>query len=146
MQEAISKPWPRALLRRCRIDNVVNFRHFVGRKTAQASVLLYQFFIGRDVHAKKFVVGNVALQPLNGRAKTFQHAIRFGRRIFKIVCSQLADAGHIAFNYILWHCHFLVNVATNVTAHHCNIADTQLLSEVLSRSKAQRHTSNLDTF
>ena len=58
----------------CRLDNSLDSRNVIRRKSAETRVLLDHLLIRRDVDAIKLVVGHIALNPLNLRSQFIHHA------------------------------------------------------------------------
>jgi hypothetical protein len=57
------------LFRRGRINGGFDFRNPVRRKSALMRILADRLFVRRDVHTIDLVLGDIAVQPLNFRAK-----------------------------------------------------------------------------
>jgi hypothetical protein len=55
------------LLSSCRIDHGTDSRNPTGRKTASPGMFTHRVFIGSDIDAIDFVIGDIALYPLSLR-------------------------------------------------------------------------------
>jgi hypothetical protein len=60
-------------------------------------------FIGGDIHAVNFIVGDIALLPYHLRAHLSKYITRLDGNALKFSSRQLARSWKVSFNYILWH-------------------------------------------
>lgn len=93
-----------------RIDDRPNLRDAVGGETALLRVLPDSVFIRRDVDAVNFVVGNVAVNPLNLRAHVSQYAARLLGNGLQLLWRQLSHFRNVSLDDELrhaWTPHFL---------------------------------------
>src|SRR6202042_3397758 len=80
-----------------------DLRDFVGGKAAGLCVLPYGVFVGSDVDAIDFVVGDIAVQPLDLRPHVAQDAAGCLGDSLQLFRRELAGSGDLSFDDELGH-------------------------------------------
>ena len=92
-------------------------------ETGEARMRLDRRFVRRDVHAENFVVGNVALQPLDAATHLRERAVGVLGRVLQFMLRHRPDAGHVSFDNEFWHAAFPVNyLYRDRRFRHCQCA------------------------
>src|SRR5580704_6888955 len=85
------------------VDDAANLGDAVGGEAALAGVLADHLFVGRDVDAVDFVVGDVAMKPLDLGTEIAQDGAGFFSDGLRLLGRYCTDTWNFAFNDELWH-------------------------------------------
>src|SRR3954464_7531802 len=104
------KTWPMPLppldlFGRRWIDHISNFRDLVAREAAASRMFADHVLVRRAVDAEDFIVGDVAVHPLDRRAEVLEDRTRRLRCLPEVVSVELPGARHFSFDHVLGHCH-----------------------------------------
>lgn len=91
------------LFRGCGVDGGADLGDLIGREAALFGVLEDGSFVGGDVDAVDFVVGNVAVKPLDLGAEVAENAAGSLGDGLELIGSELASARDFAFDHEFWH-------------------------------------------
>src|SRR6266404_9047864 len=80
------------------IDHIANLSNFGGGKAAHLRVLADDGLIRGEINTKRFIVRDVAFEPLNIGAKLVQHPVRFLCRSAELFALEGSDLWNIPFD------------------------------------------------
>lgn len=87
----------------CGIDGRGDLGDSVCGETALGGVFPDQGLVGRDVNTVDFILGYIAVNPLNLGSEFAQNAAGGLGDGLKLLGAELSSAGQVALDHIFWH-------------------------------------------